>query len=400
MAHLAFVVGLPRRRTAAFRRLDTAASKRIAMKSFLQSVLLIPLLLLTSTLAAQDTPTPTPTPATEQPTRQPSDQPADRPTVLLVVGAAGTEEYGVAFQQWAERWQKAAASGAADLLWIGPGHSPPASPASPATATSSAAPATTDRDQLRAAVEAAGQSHSSQPLWLIYIGHGTFDQQTAALNLQGPDLTAEDLAGMLKPVRRPLVIALCASSSAPFINALSAPGRVVISATKDGNQVQYSRFGDAFSLAVGGLDADVDRDGQTSLLEAWLFAARRTAEFYSTAGRLATEHSLLDDNGDSRGVRAELFEGLRPAKNLQSDQPVDGASAAKIWLVRSAAERQLTADQQLTRDALEAQLEALKARRSELDDTDYLQQLEEILLPLAKLYRDAEQRPATEPVAP
>lgn len=368
------------------------------MKSFLRSVLPLALLLLTSTLPAQDTPTPTP--ATEQPTRQPGDQSADRPTVLLVVGAAGTEEYGVAFQQWAERWQKAAASGAADLVWIGPGHSPPATPASPADPPPPAAPATTDRDQLRAAVEAAGQSRSAQPLWLIYIGHGTFDQQTAALNLRGPDLAADELASMLKPVRRPLVIAVCASSSAPFINALSAPGRVVISATKDGNQVQYSRFGDAFSLAVGGLDADVDRDGQTSLLEAWLFAARRTAEFYSTAGRLATEHSLLDDNGDSRGVRAELFEGLRPAKNLQSDQPVDGASAAKIWLVRSAEERQLTADQQLTRDALEAQLEALKARRSELDDTDYLQQLEEILLPLAKLYREAEQRPATEPVAP
>lgn len=361
------------------------------MKNRFWSVLPIALLLLGNSLPAQDTTTST---------TSTTDQPTDRPTVLLVVGAAGTEEYGAAFQQWAARWQQAAASGAADLQWIGPGNSSPASPESPATAPSPAASATTDRDQLRAAVEAASQSSSAQPLWLIYIGHGTFDQQTAALNLRGPDLSADDLASILKPVRRPLVIALCASSSAPFINALSAPGRVVISATKDGNQVQYSRFGDAFSLAVGGLDADVDRDGQTSLLEAWLFAARRTAEFYSTAGRLATEHSLLDDNGDSRGVRAELFEGLRPAKNLQADQPIDGASAAKIWLVRSAEERQLTADQQLTRDALEARLEALKARRSELDDTDYLQQLEDILLPLAKLYREAEQRPATEPVAP
>ncbi|MGV2334316.1 MAG UNVERIFIED_CONTAM: hypothetical protein LVR18_09445 [Planctomycetaceae bacterium] len=175
---------------------------------------------------------------------------------------------------------------------------------------------------------------------------------------------------------------------------------MIISATKDGNQVQFSRFGDALSLAMGGLDADADRDGQTSLLEAWLFAARRTAEFYSTEGRLATEHALLDDNGDGRGVRAELFDGLKPAANIKSDQPVDGAAARKIWLIRSSEERLLNPDQQVTRDALEARLEALKLRRSELDEADYLQQLEEILLPLARLYRESEQPAKVEPAQP
>jgi hypothetical protein len=234
----------------------------------------------------------------------------------------------------------------------------------------------------------------------VYIGHGTFDLQTAALNLRGPDLAATELAELLKPASRPLVVAICASSSAPFINSLSAPGRVIISATKDGNQVQFSRFGDALSLAMGGLDADADRDGQTSLLEAWLFAARRTAEFYSTEGRLATEHALLDDNGDGRGVRAELFDGLKPAANIKSDQPVDGAAARKIWLIRSSEERLLNPDQQVTRDALEARLEALKLRRSELDEADYLQQLDEILLPLARLYRESEQPAKVEPAQP
>ena len=79
---------------------------------------------------------------------------------------------------------------------------------------------------------------------------------------------------------------------------ISGPGRCVVTATKDGNQLQYSRFGDFMSTAIAGLEADIDRDGQTSLLEAWLYAARRTAQFYTTEGRLATEHSLLDDNGE------------------------------------------------------------------------------------------------------
>lgn len=418
MADLALVVGLRVCHVTPVSGLDSATPQGIAMKNLQRIVLTLVVTLCTNSILADEgdaapraathfadvalvaavagpvVPQPEP-PQSSSPSSSPpqssSHSPpptSDRPTVLLVVGAAGTEEYGTAFQQWAKRWQKVADDGAADFQWIGPG--------GPDTPTESP----TDREQLKAAVELASSSKAGQPLWVIYIGHGTFDQQVAALNLRGPDISAEDLAALLKPVPRPLVIAICASSSAPFINSLSGPGRVIISATKDGNQVQYSRFGDAFSLAVGGLDADVDRDGQTSLLEAWLFASRRTAEFYVTEGRLATEHSLLEDNGDGRGVRAELFDGLKLSVSIQSDEPVDGANAGKIWLIRSAEERQLTADQQLTRDALEARLESLKVRRGEIDEADYLQQLEEVLLPLSKLYHEAEERITREPAAP
>ncbi|MGV2334317.1 MAG UNVERIFIED_CONTAM: hypothetical protein LVR18_09450 [Planctomycetaceae bacterium] len=99
-------------------------------------------------------------------TPQPAD---DRPAVLLVLGASGTEDYGKAFQQWAERWQKAATTSESEFQWIGPGGTPAAS----------AATTTTDRDQLRAALETACNRRTTQPLWLVYIGHGTFDQQTA-----------------------------------------------------------------------------------------------------------------------------------------------------------------------------------------------------------------------------
>jgi hypothetical protein len=33
------------------------------------------------------------------------------------------------------------------------------------------------------------------------------------------------------------------------------------------------------------------------------------AEFYEADGRLATEHALLDDNGDSLGTPADFFRG-------------------------------------------------------------------------------------------
>ena len=160
----------------------------------------------------------------------------------------------------------------------------------------------------------------------------------------------------------------------------------MISATKEDNQLQYSRFGDAMSQAIGGLDADIDRDGQTSLVEAWLFASRRTAEFYSTEGRLATEHALLDDNSDGKGTRAEVYETDRLKTNIDNTDQLDGLLAARWHLIRSNEERRLTSEQRQTRDDLEQQLEELRRRKDKLSEAEYLLQLEAVLVPLAQLY--------------
>ena len=136
----------------------------------------------------------------------------------------------------------------------------------------------------------------------MVIGHGTFDGKEAKFNLRGPDLSAADLAEWLKPFRRPVAVINCASASSPFINKLSATNRVIIAATRSGYEQNYARFGEYISSAVADPQADLDKDGQTSLLEAFLMASRRVAEFYNTEGRLATEHALLDDNGDGLGT--------------------------------------------------------------------------------------------------
>jgi len=311
-------------------------------------------------------------------------EPDDRSHLIVIVGAAGTDDYGRQFRTWAERWQQAAEKSDVKCTVLG------LSPESPAGVTGTGQPS--DLSRLQEALRAESSIESREPLWIVFLGHGTFDQKTAKLNLQGPDLSAEQMAESCRDIRRPLAVILCASCSSPFINALSGPERVIVTATKDGNQVQYSRFGDAFSVAIGSLEADVDRDSQTSLLEAWLYASRRTAEFYESEGRLATEHSLLEDNGDAKGVRAELFDGLKPAESLKSEDPVDGQKAAKYCFVKSDAERRLTADQKITRDALEARLENLKQRKATMDETEYLQQLEEILRPLADIYEATEQQ--------
>ncbi len=300
--------------------------------------------------------------------QEPAPSPA-RQQLIVIIGAPGTDEYRTTFETWATRWKVAAARADASCTVIGEtDHS------------------AYDLENLMSAIAASVAFEMTEPLWIVFIGHGTFDGRTASLNLNGPDISAQKIAEILRPAKRPIAFIACASCSSPFINALSAPGRVVISATKEDNQLQYSRFGDAMSQAIGGLDADIDRDGQTSLVEAWLFASRRTTEFYSTEGRLATEHALLDDNSDGKGTRAEVYETDRLKTNIDNTDQLDGLLAARWHLIRSNEERRLTSEQRQTRDDLEQQLEELRRRKDKLSEAEYLLQLEAVLVPLAQLY--------------
>src|SRR2546423_1632058 len=203
----------------------------------------------------------------------------DETTIILVVGAPGEEEFGNSFSQWVDTWDKAAGKADAKLIKIG---------LSPIEVT-------TDRDRLQQALTT--ETNQTGELWLVLIGHGTFDGKEAKFNLRGPDFSATELAEWLKPIRRPLVIIDSASSSGPFINKVSAPGRVVITATRSGYEQNYARFGQFMSEAITDPQADLDKDGQTSLLEAFLMASRRVSQFYQIEGRLASEHALIDDNG-------------------------------------------------------------------------------------------------------
>ncbi|MCR9199041.1 MAG: hypothetical protein NXI04_10380 [Planctomycetaceae bacterium] len=292
--------------------------------------------------------------------------------VIVVVGAAGTEEFGQQFAAWASRWEQAAARGDASCQIIGVNQGE----------------GTADAERLVAALHQHASLSTQEPLWLVLIGHGTFDSRAARFNLRGPDISATQLSDALENAARPLAVINCSSSSSPFVNALSGPGRTIVTATKDGSEHQFARFGAAMSEAVLGLEADIDRDGQTSLLEAWLFAARRTSEYYEGEGRLATEHSLLDDSGDGKGTRSELFDGVRVSDSVANRNQLDGRLAARWHLVRSEEEKRLSPEQRRQRDELEQQLESLRTRRAEYSEADYLVKLEKLMVPLAKIYRE------------
>jgi hypothetical protein len=295
---------------------------------------------------------------------------ADRREIIVAVGAGGAEEYRDAFAASAELWRKAAATADAGLTLI------------------DAAPDRTDSlALLQKALETAGKEGSAE-LWLVLLGHGTFDREQAKFNLPGDDLSSLQLAEWLQPFQRPVVVLGGFSASGAFLKPLSAPNRVIVTATRSGAEDNYSRFGGYLSEAIGGTEADLDKDGQTSLLEAWLFASRRVAEFYESEGRLATEHPLLDDNGDGLGTPPDWFEGVRVVKKAKGAELPDGTRARQIHLIPSEAERALPPQIRAERDALELELASLREQKSSIPEDEYYQQLEALLLQLARLQRD------------
>jgi hypothetical protein len=299
--------------------------------------------------------------------------------VIVVVGAPGTEEYGRMFAEWAAQWEQAAQEGQCRLQRIGDGGD-----------------ASDDRVKtaLRQSIEAVA-TETALPLWIVLIGHGTFDGRSARFNLAGEDLSDTELGVWLDPLARPVAVINCASSSGAFLEALSVPGRVVVTATRGGDEVNFARFGGALAKAISDAAADLDKDGQVSLLEAFLKASRETDEFYTGDNRLVTEHALLDDNGDARGTRAAGFDGVRPIRDAEAADALDGYVAHQWRLVPSEAERRFPAELRPRRDALERSVFELRDRKGEFTEAEYFAQLETLLLDLARLYEEAERnRPA------
>jgi hypothetical protein len=291
----------------------------------------------------------------------------ETPTVIIIVGAAGAAEYGTVFTQSAELWQKAASKGNAKSMIIGLDES------------------SDDRTLFKYALKNE-PNETDSALWLVLIGHGTYDGRTAKFNLRGSDFSGEDLAEWLKPFNRPIIIINTTSSSAPFLNKLSAENRVVITATRSGYELNYTRFGRYLADSIIEPQADLDKDGQTSLLEAFLSASNRVAEFYSAQGRLATEHALLDDNGDGLGTPADWFRGIRPVKKARDNTTLDGYRAHQFCLVRSETENKMPPQLRVKRDELELEVIKLRDMKENFSEEEYFTKLEKLLHEMAKIY--------------
>lgn len=297
--------------------------------------------------------------------------------MVLVIGAGGLEEYEQQFARWTTRWKQIAAHKQAALTVIG----------------ESVDARQSDLELITR--ELQRQTDNTTATWIIFIGHGTFDGKTARFNLRGPDLTADQLSQSCDAIKHPLAIINCFSSSGPFLNALSADNRVIITATKNGHEFYFSRFGNFLSEAGSQPEADLDHDGQISLLEAYLAACRETNAYYQQKGELATEHALLDDNADQRGTRGDQFQGLNrlPDPGSATTTLPDGHRAHQFTLFATQSITQISGEQKQERDELELKVLELKQRKTEFSSSDeYYQKLEPLMLQLAHVYRRIEQK--------
>ena len=300
--------------------------------------------------------------------------PADRSKYAVIIsGASGEAAYAKQFEQWSAALRAALlgrfgfASDRVKLLTEKP-------------VDSSAAPATAEEVRKMFAWLRSELNADSQ-LFLFLIGHGSFDKE-AKFNLVGPDLSASDYNALLSmlPTQRVAVFNM-ASASGEFIRPLSARGRIIVTATRSGQENNATRFTEYFIAALTATDADMDQDGHISVLEAFTYANRLTAEFYTRAGRLATEHALLEDNGDGIGhQKVESGEGLLARATYLDSLSVEQAAT-------NAAIARLMRD----RTRLEGEIAQLIARKNTMAEAAYETELERLFIELAKVNRAIKQ---------
>ena len=225
----------------------------------------------------------------------------------------------------------------------------------------------------------AEQVGEDDEVYVLLFGHGSAGGDGAQLNIPRRDLSSDDYADLLDALAAETVVFVnTASASGPFVDALSGPGRVVITATRTGTERNETVFPQFFVEAMTSPSADLDKNGDLSVRELFVYAAEQTAQSYEAAGHLATEHALLDDTGDGEGHEVGDL-----------DEAGEGALAAVTYLKRREAPA-LAASEEATsawreREEVEQAVAALKSRKTQLEPDVYYAELETLFVRLARI---------------
>ncbi len=241
------------------------------------------------------------------------------------------------------------------------------------------------REHLRSVLEQAVQDCGpSDAFVLMLIGHGTFDGDDYKLNLPGPDISAAELAGFLNRLRagRQLVVDMT-SASGGALETLRHENRVVIVATKSGTEKNATVFARYWAEALRDPAADTDKNEAITALEAFRYASKKTAAFYESQKRLATEHPLLEDTASGEGARDP------------SPEEGQGRLAAAFTLLRfgkaqAAASNPATRTLLAKKEELEQQIDLLKYQKAAMPVAEYKKQLTALLLELARTQEELE----------
>lgn len=230
----------------------------------------------------------------------------------------------------------------------------------------------------RALTQLAAKSGRSDQIVLVLIGHGSGEGENSKISIPGPDLSAADFARLLGQFKSQQVAFIdMTSASGDMLPIVSAPNRVVITATKSGFERNESHFGQFFIDALTKDVADVDKDGRISLLEAFNYATAETKRLYESDTRLQTEHAQLDDVGAKAGV---------PDPDGRTTQ---GLLARRFFLDAGRIASAGSNDPQLAalykdKFALEDQINQLRTKKKSMTPDAYDDALEDLLVQLAR----------------
>ena len=229
----------------------------------------------------------------------------------------------------------------------------------------------------------AQQMGSSDRLLVILIGHGTSDQAEARFNITGPDLAPSDLQMALTGFpTQTLALVHTGSASGGFLEPLSGPNRIIITATRTQRERNATEFAQFFVEAITGESADLDKDERVSLLEAYQYAREEVIRFYEDENEILTEHAVLDDNGDGTG-----------SEEVGLNEP-DGSLAAGFQLgAISVTEEEINQDPELARlyeerRQIQARITELRVLRDAMQEEAYMAAMEELLVELALKNRE------------
>lgn len=312
-----------------------------------------------------------------------ADPVATRAHLVVVTGLPGNAAYADALHDLASRMRAAARERGlpeSHLLWLAE---------DPGRSTEILARSTAENVE-RVLSELASRAGPGDFVLVLLLGHGSARDGQSRLNLPGPDPTGADVDRMLSAFpTQTVAVVNAASASGGFVDALSGDRRVVITATRSPRETNATRFPRHFVEAFAGEGADRDRDGRVSLLEAFDYARLEVARAFEEESALATEHALLDDDGDGEGSLEP--DPDRGDGRLAGNLFLTGRAGAVAETRRAAGDPELAA-LYARRVELEARLDSLRAREEAMEPAAYEEGLEEILVELSLVSRRIEER--------
>ena len=295
--------------------------------------------------------------------------------LLIVVGLAGDPDHGKTFHKWGTTLAQAS-----ERLGVAPENlaflvDVPAEGDEKVTGRAS-------KDEVAKVLQGFGaRAGADDVLFVVLIGHGSYDGRAAKFNMPGPDMTAADFNALFaKLPTKQIVFVNTASASGPFVADLSGASRTIVTATRNGAEQYATLFGGYFIDALVSESADSDKNKRVSVLEAFQFAKGEVTKAYEREGLLATEHALLDDNGDKDGSQDPTATGKDGrVANIVSLGTVGGDNLPADPKIRAL---------YLERRDLERRVESLRLLKESMEPGRYTSELEKLVTAIALKTRE------------